>query len=81
MDSRYPIAFPVATWLAWRLLVLAQEVTLQPAEVGVVLQVAVLQPIAALVAPVLLELKMQEYVRLPLLVQAPAAHGGSRCWL
>ena len=79
--SRYPFAFTVAIWLAWRLLVLAQEVTLQPAEVGVVLQAAALQPIAAMVAPVLLELKMQEYVRLPLLVvQAPATHGGSRCW-
>ena len=81
MDSRYSIAFTVAIWLAWRLLVRAQEVMLQSAEAGVVLQAAALQPIAALVAPVLLELEMQEYVRLPLLVQAPAAHGGSRCWL
>ena len=80
MDSRYPIAFTVAIWLAWRLLVRAQEVMLQPAEVGVVLQAAALQPIAAMVAPVLLELKMQEYARLPLLVvQAPATYGGSRC--
>ena len=60
MDSRYPIAFTVAIWLAWLLLVLAQEVTLQPAEVGVVLQAAVLQPIAAMVAPVLLESLMKE---------------------
>ena len=79
-DSRYPIAFTVAIWLAWRLLVLAQEVMLQSAEAGAVLQAPALQPMDAMVAPGLLELKTQECVRLPLLVvSAPATYGGSRC--
>ena len=80
-DSRYPIAFTVAIWLAWRLLVLAQEVMLQCAEAGAGLQAVVLQPMDVMLAPVLLELKTKEGVRLPLLVvvQAPATCGGSRC--
>ena len=46
-----------------------------------VLQAAVLQPMDAMLAPGLLELKTKEGVRLPLLVvvQAPATCGGSRC--
>ena len=80
-DSRYPIAFTVAIWLAWRLLVLAQEVMLQCAEAGAVLQAAVLQPMDAMPAPGRLELKTEEGARLPLqvVVQAPATCGGSRC--
>ena len=55
-----------------------RDATLQQAEA--VLQAAVLQPMDAMVAPGLLELKTQECVRLPLLVvQAPATYGGSRC--
>ena len=82
-DSRYPIAFTVAIWLAWRLLVLAQEVMLQCAAAGAALQAAVLQPMDAMLAPGRLELKTEEGVRLPLLVvvQAPATCGGSRCLL
>ena len=79
-DSVYPVAFTVAIWLAWRLLVLAPEVMLQCAEAGAALQAAVLQPMDAMLAPRRLELKT-EGVRLPLLVvvQAPATCGGSRC--
>ena len=80
-DSRYPIAFTIAIWLAWRLLVLTQEVMLRCAVAGAVLQAAVLQPVDAMPAPGPLEVKTEEGVRLPLqvVVQAPATCGGSHC--
>ena len=79
--SRYPFAFTVAIWLAWRLLVLALEVMLQCAAARAALQAAVLQPMDAMLAPGRLELETEEGVRLPLsvVVQAPATCGGSRC--
>ena len=56
-----------------------REATLQQAEA--VSLAAVLQPMAAMLAAGLLQMKTKEGVRLPLLVvvQAPATCGGSRC--